>query len=202
MARVLGIVLAGGRGRRLAAGVPKALVVLGGRTLLARARATLAALCDEVLVCAPGSLALPVEESQRVRDPEPGEGPLAGLVAALAARPFERAVVLGVDLVFVTQATLSGVASLWADEPAIVPAPGGRPQPLAAWYAPEALAPLAAALAAGARALVPAVLALPPRLAHDAELAAQPGGVEAFFNLNTPEDFALAGRRLAREGAR
>jgi molybdopterin-guanine dinucleotide biosynthesis protein A len=202
VARALGILLAGGRGRRLSPETPKALVLLRGRTLLARALATLEALCDDVVVCAPGSLALPVDEARRVRDPEPGDGPLAGLVAGLSARPFERALALGVDLPFLAPATLAALGALLADAPAVVPAPGGRPQPLAAWYAATALAPLAGALAAGARALVPAVLLLPPRLVPDPELAALPGGIDAYFNLNTPDDLANAERRLAPEGER
>ncbi len=201
MARTLGLVLAGGRGRRLGAPVPKALVTLAGRTLLERAIATLGACCDEVLVVAPASLALPLEPSRLVHDAEPGEGPLAGLVAGLASRAFERALVLGVDLPLVRAAALATLGASLGDALARVPAPHGRPQPLAAAYAPAALAPLAAALARGERALVPAVLALPAALVDGAALALLPGGADAFANLNTPADFAAAERHVATEHA-
>jgi molybdopterin-guanine dinucleotide biosynthesis protein A len=36
----------------------------------------------------------------------------------------------------------------------------------------------------------------------DPELAALPGGIDAYFNLNTPDDLANAERRLAPEGER
>lgn len=77
---------------------------------------------------------------------------------------------------------------------AVVPVPRARTQPLAAWYAPAALEPLAAALGRGERALVPAVLALDPRLVADDELAALGAAPESFLNVNTPEDLASAVR--------
>jgi molybdenum cofactor guanylyltransferase len=202
VARALGILLAGGRGRRLSATVPKALVSVGGRTLLDRALATLDALCDDVVVCAPGSLALPIDEARRVRDPEPGDGPLSGLVTAMRARTFERALVLGVDLPFAGPPALEALLALLGDAIAVAPAPGGIPQPLAAWYTSAALPGLAAALARGERALVPAVRALPARLVTGEALAALPGGEDAWFNLNTPDDLALAERRFAGKDAR
>jgi len=195
--RLLGIVLAGGRGRRLGLAVPKALVVAGGCTLIERAIRLLGSLCDELVVCAPADLDLPVDAALRVADAAPGSGPLGALVTALGSRPHERAIVLGVDLPFMTRDVLRAIASGADDAPAVVPAPAGRPQPLAARYAPRAHAPLAAAFARGERALVPAVLALGPRLVPDAELAALPGGTGAFLNLNTPGDLAEAGRRFA-----
>jgi molybdopterin-guanine dinucleotide biosynthesis protein A len=199
---LLGIVLAGGRGGRLNLGIPKALATLGGSTLLARALAVAREVADEVIVCAPASLGLPVPASASVFDPEPGEGPLVALVAALRARPFARAIVLGVDLPFMTADALGRVATMCGPESAVVPAPGGRAQPLAAAYSPAVIAPLAAAVARGERALVPAVLALPPRLVTYAELRSALGSTDAYFNLNTPADLAEAGRRIATGAAR
>lgn len=194
MAGTLGILLAGGRGTRLGLGAPKALAPWAGGTLLSNALATLRAACDEVVVCAPAALELPVPASTRAADPPGAAGPLAGLVAGLGARPFERALALGVDLPLVPSAVLAALGRLLAGHVAVVPFPAGRAQPLAAWYAPAAFAPLAAALARGERALVPAVAALRPRLVDDAELAALGAGPECFLNVNTPADLALAAR--------
>ena len=198
--RTLGIVLAGGVGARLGAGVPKALATLAGEPLLARAIATIAPVCDDWVVAAPATLALPVPATHRVHDVLEGAGPLAGLVAALAARPCARAVVLGVDLPLVTSALLAAMGEHLGGSRALVPEPRGRMQPLAAWFAGSAHAPLAAALDAGERALVPAVSRLAPVRLDDAVLAGLPGGIEAFLNVNTPDDRAEAERRLARTG--
>jgi molybdopterin-guanine dinucleotide biosynthesis protein A len=199
---VLGILLAGGRGERLGLGSPKALVRLGGRTLLERALGTLRSCCDEVVVCAPASLALPVDPAIRVDDPLPGGGPLPALVAGLRSRTFERAVALGVDLPFVGLDALAVVSASPMGALAVVPAPGGRPQPLAAAYAPGAVAPLAAAVERGERALVRAVLALPARIIEDAELVSWLGSSDEWFNLNTPDDLDFAERLIVSGLAR
>lgn len=201
MAGTLGILLAGGRGRRLGLGPPKALASWAGGTLLDHALATLRAACDEVVVSAPRELALPVPDALRVDDPPEAAGPLAGLVAGLASRPWARALALGVDLPLAGADLLRALGEALGPHAAVVPAPGGRAQPLAAWYAPAALAPLAAALSRGERALVPAVASLSPRYLDDAALAALGAGAHSFLNVNTPADLAEAARAAAA-GAR
>jgi molybdopterin-guanine dinucleotide biosynthesis protein A len=191
------VLVAGGRGSRLGPGRPKALLEVGGATLLARALALLESTCAEVVVAAPPGLALPVPASVRVADVPGASGPLAGVAAGLGARSFERALVLGVDFPLMRPGALAALRDSLGPETALVPAPGGRPQPLAAAYRRAAAASLAAAIERGERALVPAVLAMGPRLLDDAALAELEGGLDSFFNLNTPEDLAEAERRLA-----
>ena len=70
---ILGAVLAGGRSTRF--GSDKALAVLGGETLLARAIATLRAQCPAVVVAG--------REDGLPDWPAPDRGPLGGLAAAL-----------------------------------------------------------------------------------------------------------------------
>ncbi|HEY3215117.1 MAG TPA: NTP transferase domain-containing protein [Candidatus Eisenbacteria bacterium] len=216
MVTTLGVLPAGGRGIRLRAG-PKALVSIGGRTLLERALDSLAPLCDLVVVTAPATVPLDPalgraraggrHELERVDDPPGAVGPLAGLVAGLGAVRYRRAVVLGVDFPLVRSEFLAalldrlegGAAASSAGfvrPPAVIPAPGSIPQPLVAAYAPEAAARLRAALDRGERAAVQATLALGPLLLGEGELAALPGGLENLLNVNTPDDFAEAERRL------
>ena len=196
MAGLLGVLVAGGPGSRLSSVTPKALVEVGGVTLLARALAVLESVCGEVVVVAPATLALPVPAAMRVADGPGTAGPLAGVAAGLAARSFECALVLGVDFPLLRPAALVALHQRIGNATALVPAPGGTPQPLAAAYRPAAAAKLAAALARGERALTPAVLALPARLIADDELERLEGGLANFFNLNTPEDLVEAERRL------
>ncbi|MBI5710162.1 MAG: NTP transferase domain-containing protein [Candidatus Eisenbacteria bacterium] len=197
MAGTLGVLVAGGRGARLGLRLPKALARVGGRTLLERALETLGGACDEIVVAAPAGLRLPVPPGARADDVAGIEGPLSGLVAGLAARPFARALVLGVDFPLMPAALLRSLADRLGDRAAVVPAPGGIPQPLAAAYAPRAAAALAERLAAGERAVTVAVLALDPLLLGEAELARLEGGVESFLNFNTPGDGTRAESRLA-----
>jgi molybdopterin-guanine dinucleotide biosynthesis protein A len=201
-----GVLVAGGQGRRLGQDVPKALVTLGPGTLLDRALRTLLALADEVVVAAPESLELPrMDAEARVRraiDRPPGGGPLAGVVAALDDGGFDRAVVLGVDFPFLSASALRAIVGRLDETPqptAVVPAPGGRLQPLAAAYAPAGARALEAAFEAGERSIVRAVGRLEPRVLQDIELEAIAGGLDAFFNLNTPEDLLEAERRIAAD---
>ena len=195
--RTLGVLLAGGRGTRLGTGIPKALVVCGGRTLLARAAATLDALCDAVVVVAPRELGLPVPRAQRVDDPPGVRGPLAAMIAGLASRPFDEALVLAVDLPLVTERALSALRALRGDALAVMAAPEALPQPLAAWYASAARASLDAALSSGERSVIAACRTLSPRLVRDAELESMPDGGGFQWNVNTFEDLARAERALA-----
>jgi molybdopterin-guanine dinucleotide biosynthesis protein A len=195
------VLLAGGRGARLGLGLPKALVILGGRTLLERAQATLALACDEVLVCAPRDIGETLGLESFVADGIEHGGPLAGLVTGLTAARGRPALALGVDLPFMRPETLARLAELLGPHEAVVPAPHGRPQPLAAAYAPRAAERLARALVIGERRCTAAVLALDVRVLDAAEVEHLPGGADAFFNLNTPGDLAEAVRRLAAEHA-
>lgn len=199
--RTLGVLLAGGRGARLGGERPKALADCGGRTLLARALATLGSLTDPVVVVAPAGMPLPVSAAQRVADMPGAEGPLAGMIAGLGSRRFEEALVLAVDLPLVGTATLEALRARRGDALAVLAAPGGIPQPLAAWFGPRAFGALAESLRAGERSVTRAVLALDPVVLDDAELATLPGGLEAWLNVNTPDELAEAGRRLAQGSA-
>jgi molybdenum cofactor guanylyltransferase len=209
----LGVLVAGGAGARLGLGIPKALARVGGMTLLERGLRTLAAVCDEIVVAAPAELALSmppvpfrgrgVQEVVRVDDPPGTAGPLAGVVAGLSSRPFEHAVVLAVDLPFAGAPALAALLARLGRRQAVLPVPGGFPQPLAAAYAASARPLVAARLVAGERSIVRAVDALDAERLDDEELRRLPGGLENFFNLNTREDLAEAERRLtAREAAR
>src|SRR5262245_52935776 len=195
--RTLGVLLAGGKGTRLGAGIPKALVVCGGRTLLARALGTLGALCGAVVVVAPRELELPVPPAQRVDDPPDARGPLPAMVTGLASRPFDEALVLAVDLPLVTVNALTSLRALRGDALAVMAAPGEMPQPLAAWYASGARVGLERALASGERSVIAACRTLAPRFVSDPELSTMPDGGGFQWNVNTFEELERAERALA-----
>ncbi|MGH7729860.1 MAG: molybdenum cofactor guanylyltransferase [Candidatus Eiseniibacteriota bacterium] len=211
MRSILGVLVAGGAGSRLALGMPKALARLGGVTLLERALATLAAVCDGIVVSAPARMDLPLPGTvpsargarpvRRADDPAGTLGPLAGIVAGLGSVPCDCAVVLGVDLPFVEPAALEALVERLPGHQAVVPVPGGFPQPLAAAYAAAAGPILASRLAAGERSPIRALRSLDVLSLDDRELAQIPGGAAGFFNLNTPADLVESERRLAARKA-
>ncbi len=84
----VGVVLAGGVSARFG-GQPKGLQLFRGRAMALRAADTLASVCDRVLIEAPpavgyDALGLSVIHASAVHA---GKGPLAGIVAGLAAAP-------------------------------------------------------------------------------------------------------------------
>jgi molybdopterin-guanine dinucleotide biosynthesis protein A len=179
----LGVVLAGGRGRRL--GGAKATVQLAGRPLIAYPLAALAAAGLEAIVVAKRTSALPTSlDVEVVAEPDQPTHPLAGILAALrhADRPL---VVLGCDFPFVPPALLRALAD--AAEPLVIPAPGGEPQPLVARWSPALLPRLEAALARE-EPLRRTVAALAPRLLGDAELARLGAPERTFLNVNSDAD--------------
>lgn len=130
------IVLAGGAGRRLG-GTDKPALVVGGQTLLERSVAAAAgAGAAQVVVVGPlRDLAMPVTWT---REDPPGGGPLAGLVAGLAALEGapDSVVVLAADLPRVSSALVGRLlAGLGPDTDAVAVVDAeGWVQPLVAVY--------------------------------------------------------------------
>jgi len=101
--RVVGAVLAGGRGRRLNADKPS--VRFEGITLLERAARLLGMLCDKVLVV--GTRRFPaIRDVLFVEDIFKGMGPLAGIHSALSASKGRRCLIIPCDLPFLSEKTL------------------------------------------------------------------------------------------------
>ena len=184
---VVGIVLAGGAGRRMG-GVDKAALVVGGISLLDRVLGAARPVCDRLVVVGP-ERPTGVAGVTFVIEAEPGGGPGAAVAAGLgAARGAGVALVLAADLPLLTAGHLRKLlAALEAGgaEAAAADDEGG-PNPLLAAYAGPALAARATALRAGARAgdLLPTDVVV-------VDLG------RATLNVNRPEDLATAERLAA-----
>ncbi len=199
--RPIGVVLAGGAGRRMGGG--KGVVELHGTPLLAYPVAALRAALGEVIVVAKRDTELPRLPGVPVwAEPDEPRHPLTGLVHALQQAGGRPLLVAAGDLPFVPADLVRELAS--ADphgRPAVVPRAGGRLQPLLALYLPQALPPLAAALERpeGPGRLTDAVAALDPHVL-DCD------GERPFFNVNVPEDLLTAAAMIdlgdGRSGAR
>lgn len=141
------VVLAGGTGRRLG-GVDKALVEVGGTTMLTR---VLAAVADAALVVCVGPRRDTARPVTWCREQPPGGGPVAGLAAAVPHLSSEVVVVLAVDLPFVDAATVAGlVAAVDDHDGAVAVDEDGRAQPLLGAYRRERLDAVLAAAGAPA----------------------------------------------------
>jgi len=186
-----GLVLAGGRSERM--GQDKAsLRHPDGRPLGVRGRDLLAeAGCDEVFVSLRAEQDVPagLEETLILRDPPGGScGPLAGMVAAMRARPDADWLVLACDLPLLGPATLAALLAARREGErflAFRSASDGLPEPLCALYAREARPLLEEALAADFRCPRKILIRNECRLLEPVEH-------RALDNANTPDDWHRA----------
>lgn len=178
-------------------GEDKALVEVAGRPLaVIAADALRTAGATEVLAVGGGPRALSRLAGYGLRprgDDHPGEGPLAGLVTALAAAREDVVVVLPCDVPGASPAAVNAVLDALADADAAVPLVDGRSQPLHAAYHRRALPALRGAFAAGVRAPRLALDALDVRVAHLEDAT-------SLEDVDTPAELAAARRRLGSRG--
>ena len=192
VAPLYGLVLAGGRSRRMLR--DKAALEYQGLTQLERTMALLQGRVERAFVS--------VRTEQRddplraryelILDPPEDLGPAGGILAAQRAHPHAAWLVLACDLPFLDARTLDHLITARAARrtaTAYRSSRDGLPEPLCAIYEPASHATLAAALAAGR---------LCPRkflLNADTELLTLPAP-GALQNVNTPEEFHSASGTL------
>lgn len=194
--RIFGVILAGGQGRRMG-GVDKALLPLGGQSLIARVAARFEPQVERLAVS--GGVAAGVAGRQgplglpRLVD-EVAMGPLSGILAALrwAGGLGAGAVVsVPVDGPFVPGDLVPRLLLAGGGGVALARS-GGRVHPTFALWPVGVAGALAAFLDSGAKARV-----LDFALSQGAAMADFPDD-GSFVNLNTPEDLAAAEAALAR----
>jgi molybdopterin-guanine dinucleotide biosynthesis protein A len=134
---LVGVVLAGGRGRRL--GGDKAVAVLGGRPLITHPLAAMRAVLAEVAIVAKHDTALPDGLGGVAVWIEPDEPrhPLLGIVHALRCARGRAVLVCAADLPFVTAGALRALATADAGgAPAVLAEGPDGTQPLLGRYEP------------------------------------------------------------------
>ena len=197
-----GIILTGGEGQRL--GGNKALLELGGRSLLARAVAKVRPLCAEVIVVGGLSAADQVPGTRFVADIHPGHGALGGIHAGLQASYTEYSLVVGCDMPFLNSDLLRymigqveghDVCCTAAD--VIIPRLKGLLEPLHALYSRNCLEPIVRLLAQGGGRIISFFPQVRVRYIEAAEVDRFDPQHRSFFNINTPEDWQQAQRWVA-----
>ena len=177
----IGIVLAGGMGRRI--GGTKATVELCGTPLICYPLRALQGALDDVTVIAKAGSVLPSLPGVTVwLEPRSPRHPLVGIVHALALAEGRAALICAVDLPFVTAAFVRRLVEADpGDAPVVLAAHNGAAQPLLGCYQPQAAELLAPSARQATMPLREAVEAIGPRLleVEDPEL---------LFNVNAPED--------------
>lgn len=188
-------------------GRDKAALEWNGTTMLAAVVTALRSRVPRVIAVAAEGQVLPdltsVEGVSVARDAKPGEGPLRGLEAGLAAAGeagFARAFVAATDMPLLTGEVVSlllregrgdgGDPGVTHGPDVVIAVADGRDQPLAAVYRTDLAAQVAGVLAVGTRSLYGFLEGL-----DVVRVPLHGAGASAVFNVNTSEDVARASER-------
>lgn len=182
-------------------GRDKLTLKVGDRPILARARETVAAACDETILVGEGEAEGGAENgARRVPDLRSEKaGPLAGIEAGLAAARNPLVFVAAGDMPFLSAALIEYLLScLRPPTLAAVPLHGSRPHPLCAAYHRDLLPEVSAALDRRVRAVREFLAGL-----ESVEYVEELGGFGdpdlLLMNVNAPEDLERARAAAAEE---
>jgi molybdopterin-guanine dinucleotide biosynthesis protein A len=180
-------------------GQDKRFLKVQGVPLLAWVLERLRPLVSELIVVAPDPERLSGFEARVVSDRYPGKGVLAGLHAGLSAARGEWAYVLAGDMPLLNAALLQAMVDQTdgGSCDVVVPRWDGWLEPLHALYRPAVCAPAAEnALLDGQRRIVAFYPDTRVCVMPEAEIRRHDPDGDSFFNVNTPEEWAVAQRRL------
>ncbi len=170
-------------------GADKALIEVDGRPMAERvAQALAAGGCAPVICVAGDEQGLSALGRPWIADRWPGEGPLGGILTALAATDSD-VLAAACDLPDLDAASIRAVLRAAAEDPPVdvVVAVSERLEPMLAWWSARARPALEACWASGIRAPRDAVAVLVRREVQVAGAALR--------NVNRPGDLGSAGRR-------
>ena len=191
---VTGVLLAGGNSSRM--GRNKALMTLAGHRLVDRALAVLRGLFDDLLMVTNSPDLYADLGVRMVPDLVAGKGALGGIHSAIHHAATPHCLVVACDMPFLNANVLRYLVEQREGHDVVVPTVHGRPQPLHAVYGKACLQPIAKRLETDRLHVVGFFPDVRVREVTAEELAGfDPEGL-SFRNLNTPEEFAEAARRL------
>lgn len=187
---ITGVILAGGKNRRM--GQAKALLKIDGQAIIKRVAGILKGITGEIMIISNDlelyqPLGYPV-----VSDIHPGRGPLGGIYTGLVHSGARYILVAACDMPFLDASIALALLGRREGYDLIVPRIGGYPEPLFAVYGRTCLGPMEENLLAGRLKITDIFARLKVCYVEEEELAALPRVRESFFNVNTPEDLAVA----------
>ena len=191
---VTAFVLAGGQSTRM--GREKAMLELGGSTLLERALQLALTVAAEAMVV--GSRGEFERYGRLLEDVYPGQGPLGGIHAALWASPTDLNLILAVDTPFLEARFLEFLVAQARESGAVVTLPRTADgfHPLAAVYRRSFRETAEQALAEGRNKIDALFAQVETRVLEEEELRRFAFAPAIFENLNTPEELERARRRM------
>jgi molybdenum cofactor guanylyltransferase len=196
--KVTGVVQAGGKSTRMG-GNPKALIELGGRSIVERVVAALTPAVDDVLVVTNtpelyAFLGLPM-----VADVYPDHGSLGGIYSGLRAAG-EIAFTVACDMPFLHPEVVRLVVERAGEGDVVIPRVGEQLETMHAAYSQTCLPPIEARLRAGRLKIVGFFDDVRVVEVGAAEVARFRDPAIAFMNVNTPDELERARALVAELG--
>lgn len=197
--QVVGIILAGGRSRRM--GRDKAFLPWGRATLLERVMSTLRPLVDELIVVVNDARRFRDLDARVVEDAIPAAHALGGIYTGLVSASHDRCFVCACDMPFLNPRLIRFLARQGEGWDLVIPRTARGLEPLHAVYAASIVPAMATQLRRrqwDLRALAERVRAT--IIGPEAVARHDPEGLSC-LNLNTPADYALARRMRLTDAA-
>jgi molybdopterin-guanine dinucleotide biosynthesis protein A len=196
---VTGVIQAGGKSTRMG-GRPKALLDLGGRSIIERVIEAVAPSVNDLLLVTNTPelyrhLGVPM-----VADAYPDHGSLGGIFSGLRAAPGEVAFTVACDMPFVHRDVVRLVVDRVGESDVVVPRVGDQLETLHAAYAKSCLPHIESRLLAGRFKIVGFFDAVRVREVPEREIAQHGDPALLFMNVNTPDDLERARALHAARG--
>jgi len=186
----MGFVTAGGRSSRM--GRDKAWMEMGGRPMISCVLNALKPAVTEAAVIANTAdyeaLGVPI-----LRDVNLGIGPIEAVRTALAFSRYDRLILVGCDMPFVTAELFLYLLSKCGGYASVVPlGPDSMPEPLCAVYSRQSLTEVDRMIASRQFKISPLFERIPTLFVEFEELSGLSGAELFFENINTPEQYQRA----------
>lgn len=190
---VAGVILAGGKNRRMNA--PKAFIEVGGERIIDRELSALGLVFEELVIVGGEPGGYPGLGARAVPDDSAFshiKSPLTGIYTGLKAAVSPCSFVVGCDMPFINQGLAAWIAGRIEGHDIAVPVSGGYTEPLFGAYSKRAVGVIEAALLEGVRRVSEVFGRMDVLYVPDEELRRFDPELLSLFNVNTPEDLARA----------
>ena len=194
---VTAIILAGGRATRLG-GVNKALLEVGGRTIIDRVVDSLRPVAGQIILVGHLSESAHLPGVEVLQDAVPGAGTLTALHTGMTAARHQVCVAVGCDMPFLNSALLEKLAGLSEGYDLAVPRIGPHLEALHAAYRLTCIPTIEIAIRERQLKIIDFYKRVNTREVPESYLRTLDPDLRSFLNVNTAEDLARA-RDLAGE---
>ena len=197
---VTGIILAGGKGRRIA--TDKAFLPVGNRPIIADTMDTLNALFKDVLIITNNPEAYEAIAAEKVKDIIPDKGPLGGLFTGLMISRTQHSFVVACDMPFLNPDLIHYMLDHREGFDVIVPHSVDGLEPLHAIYSKDCLKPILRHIEKGDLKIQSFFEEVRVKHIRQSEIERFDPKLRTFFNINYREDYQKLKCIIGEEGSK